>query len=70
MYNEKAANRIKELFPNAKIIICLRNPTEKLFSLYRYGITSGIGSTLIYNSFEEMLKDKSKRICKNFYYKK
>ncbi len=68
--NEKAANRIKEQFPNTKIIICLRNPIEKLFSLYRYCKTSGIGSTSIYNSFEEMLKDKPERIYENFYYKK
>ncbi len=70
MHNKEAAYRIKEQFPNVKIIICLRNPIEKLFSSYKYSKTSGIGSTLIYNSFEEMLKDKPKRIYRNFYYKK
>jgi hypothetical protein len=32
----EAPGRIREAFPNAKIIIVLRNPTARAFSLYRY----------------------------------
>lgn len=64
------AERIKENFPEAKIIICLCHPADKLFSSYKYGKTSGIDSTLMYNSFEEMLENRPQAINRNFYYEK
>lgn len=34
LYSKKAALRIKKHFPNVKIIIILRNPWERLYSMY------------------------------------
>ena len=34
LYSKKAAQRIKKHFPNVKIIIILRNPWERLYSMY------------------------------------
>ena len=41
LYDENSAGRIKKNFPNAKIIISLRNPVSRAFSQYRNAIKAG-----------------------------
>lgn len=41
LWDDKAANRIYEDYPSAKIVILLRNPTERVFSHYLMDIRSG-----------------------------
>lgn len=36
IFSEKAPNRIQKVIPNAKFIIILRNPVDRLFSEYKY----------------------------------
>ena len=70
IYNKKAPRRIKKNLPNIKIIISIRNPVEKIYSLYWYNRRSGTGSTLIYNSFEEVLKSNQNFLERGKYYKR
>jgi hypothetical protein len=41
--------RIKEIIPNVRLIFSLRNPVQRLYSLYVMGITSGSVSGDVYN---------------------
>ena len=41
LYSETAASEIKSFNSAAKVIICLRNPTEMTYSLYRYFLYMG-----------------------------
>ena len=36
LWDESAAKRIYKEFPNVKIMICLRDPVERMFSQYLY----------------------------------
>lgn len=51
LFSDVAADRIAELLPNARLMVCLREPTERAFSSYlnltRHGLYSG--------SFEDAL---------------
>ncbi|SRR5581483_261345 len=42
LWDEQAAKCIWKVFPNAKIVILLRNPVERTFSAYRYYLQRGI----------------------------
>lgn len=53
-YSEQARNRIAELVPDMKIICTLRDPVERVFSLYR--IKRAYGATLP-NLDEALLRD-------------
>ena len=39
LYSEEAPSRIRELLPNAKLIVSLRDPVERAFSAYRMAIS-------------------------------
>ena len=61
-----AANRIKEVTPNAKFIILLRNPIDRAYSHYamiKNRSNSGFEEKL---SFEEAINEESKRIDKEY----
>jgi len=59
---------IHKYFPDIKIIICLRNPIEKIYSLYRFHVK--VKQRLsIYDSFETAVKYDKRLIEQGFYYK-
>lgn len=53
-----APARIKEHFPNVKLILCMRKPADMLYSLYWYSKV-GLQGYKIPDSFEEFIEDKS-----------
>lgn len=66
MYDSKAIKRIKKHFPNAKIIISLRNPTKRAFSQYLHDIKLGLVDE---EPFEKLLAKNPSYIKKSSYYK-
>ncbi len=48
-----AANRIKEWFPNVKLLVTLRNPRDKMYSTYWSNKIGGRGSLAVFDTFEE-----------------
>ena len=54
------ARRIKELFPEIKLIALLRNPVDKAYSHYHSSIKSGVQK----HSFEEMVEEDIKTFQK------
>lgn len=62
LYLTKAANRIKNEVPDAKLIAILRNPVERAFSAYCYQLRDSY-ETL---SFEEALQAEESRIKQGF----
>ena len=55
---EIVAKRIKEVYPNMKFILTLRNPIERTWANYRYTALQGLESL----SFEDALKNEERRI--------
>lgn len=66
LYCKKAANRIKKHFPDIKIVVCLRDPSERAFSQYLHDKGIGLIKDI---SFEETLKEHSSYFEKGLYYK-
>ncbi len=58
---------IRQHFPDAKIIVCLRDPVERTFSHYRYSVLEK-GRLSIYGSFEEAIERSPMLIQKGYYY--
>jgi hypothetical protein len=54
------ARRIKELFPEIKLIALLRNPVDKAYSHYHLSLRSGIRKS----SFEEIIEEDIKTFQK------
>ena len=54
------ARRIKNLFPNTKLIVILRNPVDKSFSHYKL-LSKTFGEV---RSFEEIIKEEMNHISK------
>jgi hypothetical protein len=57
MIHPLAAERIAHHIPDAKLIFMLRNPIERAYSQYWYGIMLGIDSPQV--SFSELIRDKN-----------
>lgn len=55
LYSADTAKRIKESFPNVKMIAVFRNPVDKIYSSYWSNKTGGRGSMVGFDSFEEAL---------------
>ena len=64
----KAPNLIYASFPNVKIIACLRNPIEKIFSHYRSQIQKNRRFG-IYKTFEDAIRRNRDLREQGFYYK-
>ncbi len=62
----QVAERIKRLFPNAKLIVSLRNPIERAYSDYWYSKVRGFEL----NEFKKAIKENSRYVEWGFYYKK
>lgn len=68
LFSPKVPRRIYAHFPNIKIIICLREPVEKIYSVYRFHCK--VKERLsIYKSFEDALKFDPDLIKRGFYYR-
>ncbi len=65
-FEKKSADRIKKHFSNVKLILCLRNPIDRIYSFYWYEKTRG---KIPYNSFEETINsEKFSYLIKEGYY--
>ncbi|SHM59210.1 sulfotransferase family protein [Gracilibacillus kekensis] len=64
LYSEKAAMDIKKFNPNGKIIILLRNPVDRAYSMYRHQVRDGFET----NTFEKGLELEKERIYKGMPY--
>ena len=58
IYNEIVAKRIREFFPNGKIIVLLRNPIDRAYSNYILGVRRGDEK----RSFEEAVLEEMEHI--------
>lgn len=54
-YEKPVASRIHASFPNVKLIVCLRNPADRAWSHYHYGIQMH-GRLSVYSTFAEAFK--------------
>lgn len=66
LYSKKTAQRIKKHFPNAKLIICLRDPVKRAYSQYLHDKSIGIIKDL---KFSQALQKHDNYIEKGKYYK-
>lgn len=66
LYDEKAPEAIKSRFPDVKIIVCLRNPVDRVYSGYWMFRES---FKLEKKSFEDAMAGDPLYIEKGFYYK-
>lgn len=64
LYSPSAAGQIKRFNPNAKIVIVLRNPIDRAYSLYLNHVRDGAE----YLSFENALAAESDRIGRGWSY--
>ena len=62
IHSEKALQRIKEHYPDVKLIISFRDPVEKMFSEYRFNKVSGTGAMMQYDSFLQAVQDRASLI--------
>ena len=65
LYSTEVPQRIKECFPKTKLIICLRNPIERVYSNYFYQKNRGKMASL---SFEKAIAQNPDFIKSGFYY--
>lgn len=61
IYDERVINRIKQLFPNIKLIAMLRNPVERTISEYYHAANHGIEN----RSLEKIIELEKKRLSIN-----
>lgn len=54
-YEKEVAARIHKHFPNVKLIVCLRNPADRAWSHYNYGVKVHARIS-VYSSFSEAFK--------------
>jgi len=64
IFNSDVPDRIRKLIPDCKIIICLRNPYERIQSVYSFKLREGSLNC----SFEEALEEMPELIYENRYY--
>jgi len=62
MTDEAAASNMHRMFPDAKIIMILRNPADRAFSMYNWLIANGYEFV---PTFEQALKEEGLRIARN-----
>jgi len=62
IYHPHAPKRIKQLLPNVKLIVILRNPIERAFSHYNMSVRHGDEKL----DFEEAIKEEDERISEEY----
>ena len=65
LYSRNAAERIRDLQPNAKIVIVLRNPIDRAYSFYWYNRNRFVEPL----SFEEALRQEPQRIADGWHFR-
>ena len=68
MMSPKVPYLIHKYFPNVKLIACLRNPVDKIISLYRYRVDRKSNLTIL-KSDPEIIKNYSTFLEEGYYYK-
>jgi hypothetical protein len=63
-HREEVTRRISSLFPDCKILATLRNPAERLFSLYLHYLRSGYTD----QSFERAIREKPELVDSGRYF--
>ena len=54
---KKVSDKMKDMLPNSKVILVLRNPVQRLFSFYKYKLSLGhIDSSLSFEDYLEKCK--------------
>jgi hypothetical protein len=66
LYDERAPSLIKQYFPEVKLIVCLRNPIDRAYSLYWEWRSYRKREN---RTFEESIKEDRRYIEHGFYYK-
>lgn len=61
IHEPQAAENIHRHFPNIKLIACLRNPVDRLSSIYWYNRIGGTGSSWRWDSFDQAAQDEEFR---------
>ena len=56
--------RMKRIIPDIKLITCLRNPIDRIYSLYLFRVRNGF----IRVPFEEAIRDDPSMVTDNFYF--
>ena len=57
---QKVSDKMKELLPNSRVIVVLRDPVQRLFSFYKYKLSLGhIDSGLSFDHYLEKCKSMS-----------
>ncbi|OIR22601.1 MAG: hypothetical protein BEU02_01080 [Marine Group III euryarchaeote CG-Epi5] len=57
---QKVSGKMKELLPNSRVIVVLRDPVQRLFSFYKYKLSLGhIDSGLSFDQYLEKCKSMS-----------
>jgi hypothetical protein len=64
--SETAPTRIAQMIPQARIVILLRNPIERAFSQYLYGVASGGIRWSLREHIERNLRHRSGQICAHY----
>lgn len=62
-FNPESIERIKEAIPDAKLIFVIRNPIDRLYSLFWHQVAMGREPL----TFEEAIDKESTRIAKSYY---
>ena len=63
LYSRNTAERIKKHFPNIKIILVLRNPVERAYSDFNYGVKLGFHKS--HEFFTERMRNEIKWLNEN-----
>lgn len=66
LYDLYAAEKIKNTFPDVKLIVCLRNPVDRAYSQYNF-VKNYLGKEK--RNFEEAIQKEPEYIEKGLYYK-
>jgi hypothetical protein len=67
MVHPQTAQRIYTSFPETKIIACLRNPVERTYSHYTYGVQQK-GLLSLYPTFADAIEKDRGLLARSFYY--
>lgn len=65
LYSETACDRIAEMNPDIKLMVCLRNPIDRAFSMYLDGVRNGKWE----GSFEQRIEDTREIVPEGCYAK-
>lgn len=62
-FNPGSIERVKNTIPNVKLIFVIRNPIDRLYSLYWHQVSMGREI----HSFENVIEHESRRVKKDYY---